>query len=112
MMGFRGVHSQDVFIGDLCFVAGIGMLISAQWELVRGDTFAYTVLSAFGKCPVILPGFGGYYVRHMYEFDMTDSPAKASSMEDTGQHSCQYSASWNDTVVSLQNIIMLWAFLS
>lgn len=49
MMGFRGVHTQSVFVGDLCFAAGIGMLISAQWEIVRGNTFAYTVLSAFGK---------------------------------------------------------------
>lgn len=49
MMGFRGVHTQTVFVGDLCFAAGIGMLISAQWEIVRGNTFAYTVLSAFGR---------------------------------------------------------------
>lgn len=27
---------------------GIGMVISAQWELVLGNTYAYTVLSAFG----------------------------------------------------------------
>jgi succinate-acetate transporter protein len=30
-------------------VAGIGMVISAQWELVLGNSFGYTVLSAFGK---------------------------------------------------------------
>lgn len=27
---------------------GIGMVISAQWELVLGNTYAHTVLSAFG----------------------------------------------------------------
>ena len=27
---------------------GIGMIISAQWELVLGNTYGYTVLSAFG----------------------------------------------------------------
>ena len=27
---------------------GIGMVISAQWELILGNTYAYTVLSAFG----------------------------------------------------------------
>lgn len=27
---------------------GIGMVISAQWELVLGNTYGYTVLSAFG----------------------------------------------------------------
>ncbi len=27
---------------------GIGMVLSAQWELVLGNTYAYTVLSAFG----------------------------------------------------------------
>ena len=31
------------------------MLISAQWELVRGNTYAYTVLSAFG---LFYGGFG------------------------------------------------------
>ncbi|KAJ6109349.1 hypothetical protein N7486_001583 [Penicillium sp. IBT 16267x] len=49
LMGFRGVSNQTVFIGNLCFLAGIGLLISAQWEMVRGNTFAYTVLAAFGK---------------------------------------------------------------
>lgn len=48
MMGFRGVSNQTVFVGDLCFVACIALLISAQWEMVRGNTFSYTVLSAFG----------------------------------------------------------------
>lgn len=27
---------------------GIGMVITAQWELVLGNSYAYTVLSAFG----------------------------------------------------------------
>lgn len=49
MMGFRGVETQTVFIANLCFAAGIGMLISAQWEMVRGNTFGYTSLSAFGS---------------------------------------------------------------
>lgn len=49
MMGFRGVSNQTVFIGNLCFLAGVGLLISAQWEMVKGNTFAYTVLAAFGK---------------------------------------------------------------
>ncbi|KAK6444534.1 hypothetical protein FP744_10000782 [Trichoderma asperellum] len=53
-MGFRGVSNQTVFVGDLCFVACIALLISAQWEMVRGNTFSYTVLSAFGLF------YGGY----------------------------------------------------
>lgn len=57
MMGFRGVTTQTMFVGDLCFVACIGLLISAQWEMVKGNTFSYTVLTAFGtflqsiECP-------------------------------------------------------------
>ncbi|OJJ00797.1 hypothetical protein ASPVEDRAFT_82353 [Aspergillus versicolor CBS 583.65] len=47
-MGFRGVDNQTVFIADLCLLAGFGLLISAQWEMVRGSTFGYTVLAAFG----------------------------------------------------------------
>ncbi len=30
------------------YLLGIGMIISAQWELVLGNTYGYTVLSAFG----------------------------------------------------------------
>jgi predicted acyltransferase len=47
-MEWRGVTTTNVYIGNFFFVAGIGMLISAQWELVKGNSFAYTVLSAFG----------------------------------------------------------------
>ncbi|OGM44259.1 hypothetical protein ABOM_007737, partial [Aspergillus bombycis] len=56
MMGFRGVSNQTVFIANLCFLAGLGLLISAQWEMVKGNTFAYTVLAAFGFY------YGGYGV--------------------------------------------------
>lgn len=48
MMNFRGVSVQTMFVGNLCFVACIGLLISAQWAMVQGDTFTYTVLTAFG----------------------------------------------------------------
>lgn len=48
-MEWRGVTTTNVYIGNFFFVAGIGMLISAQWELVKGNSFAYTVLSAFGQ---------------------------------------------------------------
>ncbi|EFY91665.1 hypothetical protein MAC_02255 [Metarhizium acridum CQMa 102] len=48
MMNFRGVSVQTMFVGDLCFVACIGLLISGQWSMVKGDTFSYTVLTAFG----------------------------------------------------------------
>ncbi|KAK1767911.1 GPR1/FUN34/yaaH family-domain-containing protein [Phialemonium atrogriseum] len=63
MMGFRGVSVQTIFVGDLCFVACIGLLISAQWEMVKGNTFGYTVLSAFGLFyggygATLIPGFG------------------------------------------------------
>ena len=41
----------------------IGMIVSAQWELVLGNLYAYTVLSAFGVFyggfgAVITPSFG------------------------------------------------------
>lgn len=48
-MGFRGISNQSVFVANLCFLAGIELLVSAQWEMVRGNTFDYTVLGAFGK---------------------------------------------------------------
>lgn len=60
MMGFRGVSTQTVFIGNLCLVASIGLVISAQWEMVKGNTFAYTVLMAFGKFPYQLVSKGSW----------------------------------------------------
>ncbi|KAK0378312.1 hypothetical protein CLIM01_04344 [Colletotrichum limetticola] len=53
-MGIRNIENQAVFIANLCFLAGLGLLISAQWEMVRGNTFAYTTLIAFAFY------YGGY----------------------------------------------------
>lgn len=53
LMQVRGVTTTNVYIGNFFFVAGIGMLISAQWEIVKGNSFAYTVLSAFGQLAVM-----------------------------------------------------------
>ncbi|QSZ28932.1 hypothetical protein DSL72_003439 [Monilinia vaccinii-corymbosi] len=55
LMGFRGLSNTDVFVANFNFLAGIGMVISAQWELIRGNSFAYTTLSAFG---LFYAGFG------------------------------------------------------
>ncbi len=55
LMEFRGVTVSNAFIGDFFGVAGIGMVISAQSELVLGNTYAYTVLGAFG---LFYAGFG------------------------------------------------------
>lgn len=49
MMGARGVENEGMFVGNLLLLAGLGLIISAQWEMVRGSTFSYTALSAFGK---------------------------------------------------------------
>lgn len=59
MMGFRGVETQTIFIGNLCLAAGLCMFVSAQWEMARGNTFGYSALSAYGKsiprshCPLL-----------------------------------------------------------
>ncbi|KAL7917886.1 GPR1/FUN34/yaaH family domain-containing protein [Trichoderma austrokoningii] len=55
-MGFRSISNQSVFVANLCFLAGVGLLVSAQWEMVRGNTFDYTVLGAFALY------YGGYGV--------------------------------------------------
>ena len=49
MMGVGAVSNQAVFIANLCLLAGIGLFMSAIWEMLRGNTFAYTVLAAFGN---------------------------------------------------------------
>ncbi|THZ31999.1 hypothetical protein D6C91_00623 [Aureobasidium pullulans] len=66
-MGFRNVQNQTVFVANLCFLAGIGQLISAQWEMVRGDTLAYTVLTAFAFY------YGGYGALLMPWMGVVDS---------------------------------------
>ena len=55
LMGWRDLSVTNAFIGNFFGVAGIGMVISAQWEIVLGNTYAYTVLSAFG---LFYLGFG------------------------------------------------------
>ncbi|KAM0708314.1 hypothetical protein Q7P35_004965 [Cladosporium inversicolor] len=55
LMGWRDLSVTTAFIGNFFGVAGIGMVISAQWEIVLGNTYAYTVLSAFG---LFYLGFG------------------------------------------------------
>lgn len=55
LMGWRGMSVTNAFIGNFFGVAGIGMVVSAQWEIVLGNTYAYTVLSAFG---LFYLGFG------------------------------------------------------
>ncbi|KIW15894.1 hypothetical protein PV08_05944 [Exophiala spinifera] len=64
LMEWRGVTTTNVYIGNFFFVAGIGMLISAQWELVKGNSFAYTVLSAFGGSKALHSTFSA--VGYMY----------------------------------------------
>lgn len=48
LMEWRGVTTANAFIANFFFVAGLGMLITAQWEMSVGNGFAYTVFSAFG----------------------------------------------------------------
>ncbi|KAL3419898.1 hypothetical protein PVAG01_08397 [Phlyctema vagabunda] len=63
LMEWRGVTTTNVYIGNFFFVAGIGMVISAQWELILGNSFGYTALSAFGFFyggfgAILTPAFG------------------------------------------------------
>jgi len=66
-MEWRGVTTTNVYIGNFFFVAGIGMVISAQWELVLGNSFGYTALSAFGFF------YGGFGAIITPIFGVTDS---------------------------------------
>ncbi|KAG7114752.1 Acetate transporter protein patA like [Verticillium longisporum] len=81
MLGCRDVSNSTVFIGNLCFIAGIGLLVSAQWEMVRGNTFGYTVLSSFGLYyagygVLLMPGmgiidaYGGYTAEYYNAFGL------------------------------------------
>ncbi|RKU46794.1 hypothetical protein DL546_006828 [Coniochaeta pulveracea] len=67
MMQARGVTNQTVLVADLCFVACVALLISAQWDMVRGQTFSYTVLSAYGLF------YGGYGALMLPSLGIVDS---------------------------------------
>lgn len=55
LMEWRGLTTANAFIGNFFFIAGIGMVLSAQWELVLGNSYNYTVFSAYG---MFYGGFG------------------------------------------------------
>ncbi|KAJ2980147.1 hypothetical protein NQ176_g2813 [Zarea fungicola] len=86
MMNFRDVTAQNLNVGNLCFVASIGLLISAQWEMVRGNTFSYTVLSAYGLF------YGGY--------GMLLLPALGASQPYGGTTSAQYNNAFGFYILS------------
>ncbi|KAK7419935.1 hypothetical protein QQZ08_010638 [Neonectria magnoliae] len=63
LMELRGVTITNVYVGNFFFVAALGLLISAQWELAAGNGFSYTVFSAFalfyaGYAAILTPAFG------------------------------------------------------
>jgi uncharacterized protein len=47
-MEWRGVTTTNVYVANFFFVAAVGLVVTAQWELSIGNGFAYTVFSAFG----------------------------------------------------------------
>lgn len=118
MMDFRGVSNQTVFIGNLCFVACIGLLISAQWEMVRGQTFAYTVFSAFGmyaswsKYYATLELFGFTDSRRvvLYDFEYSNKIQKHFSMVALGLFLCLCLVSRNPMVAKRPSTTMRLGF--
>ena len=72
LMGWRDLSSNNVFVGNFALLGGVAMLLTAQWELVLGNSYAYTVLSAFGLfyggfAIIITPLFG---VKEAYAGDV------------------------------------------
>lgn len=62
-MEWHGLSTANAFVGNFFFIAGIGMVLSAQWELVRGNSYNYTVFSAYGMFyggfgAILTPSFG------------------------------------------------------
>ncbi|KAK8239664.1 GPR1/FUN34/yaaH family-domain-containing protein [Phyllosticta capitalensis] len=63
LMEWRGVTTTNAFVGNFLFLAGVGMVVSAQWEMARGNTWGYMTLSAYGLFyagfgAVVTPAFG------------------------------------------------------
>lgn len=52
LMEWRGVTTTNVYVANFFFLAAMGLVISAQWELAAGNGLAYSIYSAFGElCP-------------------------------------------------------------
>lgn len=47
-MEWRGVTTTNVYVANFFFLAAMGLVISAQWELAAGNGLAYSIYSAFG----------------------------------------------------------------
>jgi len=60
-MEWRGVTTDNVFVGNFFFIAAFGLVVTAQWELSIGNGFAYTVFSAFGEWSI------SSHPRHFYQ---------------------------------------------
>lgn len=98
LMGFRGVSVTNAFIGDFFGVAGIGMVVAAQWEILLGNTYAFTVLSAFG---LFYAGFG---------FIITPSFGVAASYPG-GANDPEYLNAVGFFVLSMNHLVQLLAQL-
>ncbi|KAF3401977.1 Protein alcS [Penicillium rolfsii] len=48
LMEWRGAAITNAYIGNCFFTAGMGLVLVAQWELVRGNSFGHTVFGGFG----------------------------------------------------------------
>jgi succinate-acetate transporter protein len=48
LMEFRSVTIPNVLIGNFFFLAGLGLLIAGQWEILIGNTFGFVVFCSFG----------------------------------------------------------------
>lgn len=48
-MEWRGVTTTNVYVANFFFLAAMGLVISAQWELAAGNGLAYSIYSAFGE---------------------------------------------------------------
>ncbi|CED84328.1 GPR1/FUN34/yaaH [Phaffia rhodozyma] len=62
-MGWRGVGSPQVYIGNLYFTAGLYMFTTAQWCLIKGETLSYCVFGVFSGFylsfgAILTPAFG------------------------------------------------------
>ncbi|THC91360.1 hypothetical protein EYZ11_009175 [Aspergillus tanneri] len=48
LMEWRRAAIVNAYIGNAFFTAGLGLVLVAQWELVRGNSFGHTVFGGFG----------------------------------------------------------------
>jgi hypothetical protein len=79
LVEWRGVTTNNGFVAYFFLAAAFGLLIIAQWELVVGNGFAYTVFSVLDKANTIELRHSTHYSKCLLRQLRSDTDASIRS---------------------------------